>query len=82
MQFFAASQLRYSARVKQQRDDAEKRLGALQKDCNALREQKKKDDEEMVRLQAHVDEKMKTLSEMESTLAELKRIKNRDCGAE
>ena len=68
----------YSACYKQQRDEAEKKLSALQNDAEALRGQKDKGEQEVLRLQALVDEKTKALSEMESTLGELKRIKNGD----
>ena len=49
-------------------DEAEKKLSALQNDAEALRGQKDKGEQEVLRRQALVDEKTKALSEMESTL--------------
>ena len=72
---------RCTVRLREQRDDAEK-MNAMQEELNAVRGQKEKSVKDVARVQAILEETTGKLSEMEKALAEVKRVKNRDCRPE
>ena len=73
---------RCTVRLREQRDDAEKKMNAMQEELDAVRGQKEKSDKDVARVQAILEETTGKLSEMEKALAEVKRVKNRDCRPE